>query len=195
MKTLLTIVVVVASSPAWAQRVEVAPLVSYTSEAPIDHDAAQIEDLAVRRGIAWGAQGTYFVTERVGLEAIWMYQSTDVSITSNGNTGELFTMTINQLHGNLVYEFRDTAAVMPFVFGGLGATRLDAPDLDSETKLSWAVGGGVKWFPLRHVGIRAQARFKPTQLNDGSGDFCNPFGFCQTLLTHFDVGAGAVFRF
>jgi opacity protein-like surface antigen len=196
MNRLASLVFVTLSSPAWAQQIELAPLVSYTTEAGIHHDAAGVQDLSVSRGITWGAQATYFLTDHVGLEALWTYQSTDVSIESGGGTGELFTMTMNQLHGNLVYQFRGPdAPVMPFVFGGFGATRFDAPDLDHDTKMSWTVGGGVKWFPQRHVGMRAQARYKPTQLNDGANDFCNPFGFCQTSLTHFEIAAGAVFRF
>jgi opacity protein-like surface antigen len=195
MTRLLAFVCALGCSPAWAQHVELTPLVSYTTEAGIDHVAAGVEDLTVSRGVTWGAQGTYFLTEHIGVEALWTYQSANVSMTSNGSTGELFTMTMNQLHGNVVYQFREAAALTPFVFGGLGATRMDARDLDAETKLSWTVGGGVKWFPLRHVGMRGQARYKPTQLNDGSAEFCNPFGFCQTALTHFEIAAGAIFRF
>jgi opacity protein-like surface antigen len=196
MKRLLSVVVIVASSPAWAQNVEVSPIISYTTEASIDDEAREVEDLAVGSGMTWGAQGTYFITERIGLEALWTYQSTPVSIASNGNTGELFTMKMNEVLGNLVYQFRGgEAPLTPFVFGGLGATLFDAPDLKGETKLAWTIGGGVKWFPLRNLGVRAHARYKPTQLNDGSADFCDPFGFCQTSLTHFEIGTGAIFRF
>jgi outer membrane protein W len=196
LKPLVALVFAIGSSPAWAQHVELTPLVSYTTAAGLEHDTAGVDDLTVERGVTWGAQGTYFVTERVGVEALWTYQSTDVSMKSNGSTGELFTITMNQLQGNLVYHFREgPASLTPFVFGGLGATRLDAPDLEPETKLSWTMGAGVKWFPQRHLGMRAHARYKPTQLNDGSTEFCNPFGFCQTALSHFEFALGAIFRF
>jgi opacity protein-like surface antigen len=197
MKRLLSIVVIVmTSSPAWSQHIELSPIIGYTTEANIDDEAREVEDLAVSSGIAWGAQGTYFITERVGLEALWTYQSTPVSIASNGSTGELFTMRMNEVLGNLVYQFRgEDAPLTPFVFGGLGATLLDAPDLEGETKFSWTIGGGVKWFPLRNLGIRGHARYRPTQLNDSGSDFCSPFGFCQTSLSAFEVATGAVFRF
>jgi len=33
-------------------------------------------------------------------------------------------------------------------------------------------------------------------LNDeGSGDFCDPFGFCQSWLNQFELGGGLSFRF
>jgi hypothetical protein len=196
MRVVLTCILAIASAPAWAQRLEVTPLVGYSTAANVDSDAEGVQDVAVSRGVTWGAQGTYFISERIGLETLWTYQSTDVSMTSNGVAGELFEMTMHQILGTVVYQFRGSSAVLrPFVFGGIGATLLDATDLDRETKLSWTIGGGAKWFPHRYVGLRAQLRYKPTQLNDGANDFCNPFGFCQTLLSHFELAAGATLRF
>jgi hypothetical protein len=105
-------------------------------------------------------------------------------------------MTTNQVQGNAVYQFRGVEKLLqPYVFGGLGATFFSAPDLESEAKMSWTVGGGVKWFPQRHLGLKAQARYNPTRLDDESASFCDPFGFCQSLLKHFEIGGGAIFRF
>ena len=81
------------------------------------------------------------------------------------------------------------------LLAGAGATFLSAQDLDSETKFSWAVGAGVKWFPSGRIGARAQARYTPTQLNDSSSEVCDPFGFCQGSLHQFEFMGGLVFRF
>ncbi len=76
-------------------------------------------------------------------------------------------MTVRQLQGNVLYEFRaGEAKVRPFVFGGIGATFFSAADLQSETKLSFDYGGGLKYFAWRGIGMRVHARFKPTALND-----------------------------
>ena len=77
----------------------------------------------------------------------------------------------------------------------LGATFLSATDLESETKLSWAAGGGLKWFPSKRVGARVQARYAPTVLGDSSSDVCDPFGFCQGSLHQFEFMGGLVLRF
>jgi hypothetical protein len=77
----------------------------------------------------------------------------------------------------------------------VGATSFSAADLEDETKASWTVGGGLKWFVQRHVGFTAHARDKPTELRDTSSEVCDPFGFCQGTLKHLDVAAGAIVRF
>jgi hypothetical protein len=196
MKRALILALLAASSPAAAQHLEFTPLVSYTTPASIDQTAAGVDEMYVGRGISWGGQATYFVSDHLGLEVLWMYQSTSLLMSTASATADVFDMTTNQLHGNVVYQFGQTGASMrPFIFGGLGATFLDDPDLDGETKPSWTVGGGLKWFLHEHVGLKVQGRYKPTALRDASSDFCSPFGFCQGLLNHFEVAGGTVFRF
>ncbi len=51
-------------------------------------------------------------------------------------------------------------------FAGLGATFFSADDLESETKFSLGLGGGVKYFPWKAIGVRGHFRYKPTMLND-----------------------------
>jgi len=106
-------------------------------------------------------------------------------------------MTAQQLHGDVVYRFGAAGArTQPFVFGGLGATFFQSNDLPTETKLSLGLGGGVKAFVWQDVGLLGQVRYKPTFLNDESaGDFCDPFGFCQSTLQQFEFAGGVVVRF
>jgi hypothetical protein len=196
MKLLLTLICVAAAAPASARQLELTPLASFSTSAQIDQTAATVDDLTINRGFTWGAQGTYFVTTHLGVEALWAYQSTVMSMSTNSGTSDLFTMNTNQIHGNMVYQFRDGLAVLrPFVFGGIGATLFSAPDLESETKASWTVGGGLKWFVQQHVGLKAQARYTPTELSDTSATVCDPFGFCQGSLKKLEFAGGAVFRF
>jgi outer membrane protein W len=183
MKALLPVLLFfVASSPAWAQRFEVSPIIAYATESKIDQTADDVDDLSVAHGLTWGTQGTYFIDDHFGVEGLWTYQRSDVSLVSGDARADLFKMTTNQVQGNAVYQFRGVEKLLrPYVFGGLGATFFSAPDLENETKMSWTVGGGVKWFPQR--------------LDDESASFCDPFGFCQSLLKHFEIGGGAIFRF
>ena len=64
-----------------------------------------------------------------------------------------------------------------------------------EPIASWTVGGGLKWFLQEHVGLKGQARYKPTELNDTSSNVCSPFGFCQGSLKNLEFAGGVVFRF
>ena len=118
-------------------------------------------------------------------------------VGTNAGSADLFRMTIRQLHGDVVYHFRSAdARLRPFVFGGLGATFLSAGELESETKLSFGLGAGIKYFRGDSVGIRAHCRYKPTMLKDeGAADFCDPFGFCQGILQQIELAGGVVVRF
>ena len=102
-----------------------------------------------------------------------------------------------QLHGSFVYQFGDNEAkVRPYILAGLGTTFFSSSELDTETKFSWALGGGVKTFLTDALGLKFQAKYNPPSLNDESaGDFCDPFGFCSGTLSQFEIGAGVVFRF
>jgi opacity protein-like surface antigen len=104
---------------------------------------------------------------------------------------------VHQLHGNAVYHFGDAGArLRPFAFAGLGATFFSAADLESETKFSFGLGAGVKYFRWESIGLRAHFRYKPTMLNDeDAADFCDPFGFCQGTLSQVEFAGGAIVRF
>jgi hypothetical protein len=196
MKALVLIALLVAASPAWARQLEITPLASFTTAAEIDQTALNVNDLTIGRGFTWGAQGTYFVSTHLGFEVLWSYQSTLLSMATRSGDGALFSMETSQIHGNVVYQFRDrVASVRPFAFAGVGTSIFTAEDLESESSMSWTVGGGVKWFVQEHVGLKGQARYKPTELRDTSSTVCDPFGFCQGSLKNLEFAGGVVFRF
>jgi hypothetical protein len=188
--------VLLASTPAGAQQVEIAPLIAYRTPGHIERTAAGIDALAIEDSLTWGAQVTWFVTDRLGLDAMWTRQPTGLTMANASGTAELFEMTSAMLHGNLLYRFgAANDATRPFVFGGFGATFLDASGGEDETKTSWDAGGGLAWFARPHLGVRAFARYAPTRLSDASSSTCNPFGFCQQTLHVFEVAVAAALRF
>jgi opacity protein-like surface antigen len=198
MTRLFAVVVLLCAAPAAAQSFEVAPLLSagYTTAAAIDEKAARVQDLEISGGFTWGGQAAYFVTDHLGVEALFAQQLTNVTMTSTTGSGRLFDMKAGQLLGDVVYQLGNAnARIRAFVFGGLGATHFSADELQSETKFAWTAGAGVKWFPLPKVGVRGHLRYKSTHLNDEGSGFCDPFGFCQAWLPQVEIAAGLVLRF
>jgi outer membrane protein W len=191
------VAVLIAHSPARAQSWEASGLFGFTPSATIDQRASELSDADIRGEITWGLQGAWFFTSSLGAEALWTQQASAFEVGTSDGKADLFTMTVRQLHGNVVYRLRGADAKwQPFVFGGLGATFFTADTVESETKLSLDVGGGVKFFLSRLVGARAHVRYKPTFLNDSSSDtFCDPFGFCQGVLHQIEFSVAAVLRF
>lgn len=191
------IALLACSASARAQSWEASGLVGYTPSVSLDQQAPELSDLNVQGGFTWGVQGGRLFTPQWGAEALWVQQSSAQEVESGGGTAGLFTMTVRQLHGDVVYHFRSgDARLRPFVFGGLGATFFSADDLESETTFSFGLGGGIKYFRWNAIGVRAHVRYKPTMLNDEeSADVCDPFGFCQGTLHQIEFAAGGIVRF
>jgi hypothetical protein len=185
------------TTPAGAQSWEASGLADYTPSVTLDRQAPELSDLDIRGGFTWGVQGGRLFTPHWGAEAVWMQQASALETETGAGTADLFEMTVRQLHGHVLYHFGSAdARLRPFVFGGLGATFFSADDLESETKFSLGIGGGIKYFRWNAVGVRAHVRYKPTMLNDeDSTNFCDPFGFCQNALRQIEFAAGGVVRF
>lgn len=180
-----------------AQSWEVSGVVAYTPSVDLERVARDIDELAIRSGFTWGAQAARFLTAHWGAEVLWTRQQTALEIGTTAGAADLFTMTVSQLHGNIVYRFGGPEArLQPFTFAGLGTTFFRADDLESENKLSFGFGGGVRYFPVKAIGVRGHFRYKPTMLNDeDAGDFCDPFGFCQGSLQQVETAAAVILRF
>jgi opacity protein-like surface antigen len=196
MKRLAALALLLAASPAFAQRTELALLGGYTTSGDISMKTRGIDVLEVDGSFTWGLTAGRLFSDHVGVEASWAQQRTELVIGTSAGSAALFDMKLGLLQGSFVYQFGAAEArLKPFLSAGLGATFLSAEDLESETKLSWAVGAGLKWLPSKRLGARLQARYAPTQLNDSSSTFCDPFGFCQGSLHQFEILGGLVLRF
>ena len=189
--------VLAGGGSAHAQSWEASFLAGYTAKAGLDRRAPELDGLDVRGGFTLGAQAGRSLGRRWGVEVLWTQQHTAQQVGIGGATADLFSFTIDDVHANAVYHFANPdAALRLFVLGGLGASYFSGGGLPSETKFSWAIGGGVKYYPWKSIGIRGLVRYKPVVLADkGAGDFCDPFGFCQSWLNRFDLTGGVVLRF
>jgi opacity protein-like surface antigen len=165
--------------------------------ADLDRRSSDLEELAIRGGFTWGAQAARLFGPNWAAEVMWTEHSSALQIGTAAGTADLFSITMGQVQGNAVYHFgRGGAKLRPFAFAGIGASFFSANDIPSETKFSWGLGGGIKYFAWDTLGLRAHFRYKPASLNDeAAGDFCDPFGFCQDTLQQIEFAAGAIVRF
>ena len=198
MSRLIAFALLLVAAPAAAQRIEVTPLASagYSTAASIDKKTTGVQDLDVVGGFTWGAQGAWFFSDHVGVEVLWTRQSTNVTLTTATGSARLLDMNVDQVLGNLVYQWGTRATPFrPFVFAGIGSAFLSADDYETDRSQAWTVGAGLKWFPMTRIGARAHVRYKPTHVNDSASSFCAPFGFCQSTLQQMEFAGGLVLRF
>jgi opacity protein-like surface antigen len=191
------VIVVLSASTARAQSWELAALAGYAPAVDLERQSRDVDGASIGGGFTFTFQAARSLTPNWSVEASFTQASSSYDLTMGNESGRLFSVDIAQLHGDVVYEFGESGRrLRPFVFGGAGATFFSARDLPSETKTSVAVGGGAKVFVSPNVGVRAQVRYRPIWLGDDeAGDFCDPFGFCQSILRRFEFAAGVSFRF
>jgi len=195
-KRLAAFALILTASPAFAQHWDLTALGGYTTATSIDKRTEGIEELKLKGSFTWGLALDRDLSDHLGTEISWAQQRSALTIGTAAGSADLFDMQIGRLYGNVVYRFgADGARIRPFVFAGLGAAILSAPSLDTETKLSWGLGAGLKWTPSKNWGARVQARYTQIQLNDSSSDVCDPFGFCQGSLHQFELLGGVALRF
>ena len=125
------------------------------------------------------------------------------SLGIEGFDDDILDLNVNQLHGNFIFQFGlEDAAMRPFILAGAGATFFNPEEgFDSDTKFSWGVGGGLKYFMNDRFGIRLQGVYKPTLVDEDAGGYwCDPFGFCyyvadSDFLDQVEVSGGLTFKF
>jgi hypothetical protein len=161
-----------------------------------------------------GATFAVYLNELDSVEALWQRQFTEGSLPvesaealfPGGAPG--FGLKIDQAHANFIhqYQLRDSKA-MPFVMAGLGATTYRANRAGqsvSKSYFSFALGGGVKYYVMPHLGFRGEGRWSPTVLSGSDSDFwCSFGGFgascrirLKTSLQHqLHLTAGLILRF
>jgi opacity protein-like surface antigen len=193
----VAVALLAAPLSAGAQSWEVSGLAGVTPSVGLERRAPELTDLSIREGFTWGVQAARALTSAWAVEALWMQQASALEAGTRAGTADMFTMTIGQLHGQAVYHLgRADSRLRPFLLAGAGATFFRADELESETKLSFGLGGGIKYFVSRNIGIRGHFRYKPTMLDDDqAGAFCDPFGFCQRMLNQVELAAAVIVRF
>jgi opacity protein-like surface antigen len=186
-----------STAQAQSQTWELSALAGYAFPVSLDEHTREVDDLRIGGGLTWSFQAARFFTPNLGAEVSWTdFPSSAYEVVMGEESGDLFSMSIGHLHGDVVYQFGENGArLRPFVFGGMGASFFRARDIPMETKFSVGLGGGAKLFPWPNIGLRAQVRYRPIFLNDGDSDFCDPFGFCQSTLRQFELAGGVSFRF
>ena len=188
-----------AASPATAQpRVEISGFGGYTFSEGINVDpgsrlSAVIDEVDATSGTSFGAGLGVFVTDYAQIGFQWSQQDSTLQV-SGTTEREVASLTIDNYHGVFTFNFAESdALVVPFAFGGVGATRYNPGDamglaIDGETQFSSTWGAGVKVYPSQRVGVSLTGRWTPTYIkSDTAGIYCSPYwspyypGGCVTL--------------
>jgi len=185
---------------------EVSPFVGYRFGGSLDIDDADYEydELEVEPGEAYGLSVGVEIDDVYMLELMWSRQESAL-VAENGDSGiseQLCDMTVDQYHFNALYQWATPQEWWrPFLIFGLGASYFDpkSSSIGSEVRFSFGVGGGIKLYMGKHLGIRLQGRYTPSYFSSHSASFCNA-GSCYVttsgnLVHQGEFSAGVIVRF
>jgi hypothetical protein len=215
MKISLTWFVVAALFPLAAistnaqERFEVTPFVGYETSAsyPVNGLSGPagtdlINRLRVNDSLAFGTFLDYSLTENAQLEFMWNRNNTSYSahdILSNSYISA-YHSDIDQYQFGGLYMFRSSAEKLrPYVAASLGFTHdTNSNGTPNRTEFSYSLGGGVKYYLTRHVGLRGDLRYLPTYGSSSNELYCYFACYYANVSHYLNRGSftgGIIFKF
>lgn len=189
-----------AGSAAAQARYELSPYLGYRGGGTFE-DANTAADLDVDESGAAGVMFSRALDPGRRLELWYSHQSTGIENSAPVTGNPLFDMDVHYLHLGGTVAADETADIHPFVSGGIGVTHFspDRSGLDSDTRLSMSLGVGGRVYLSSNMGLRLDARWIGTLMDNDSSLFCDD-GSCAVrvdgdLLSQWEVAAGVFFRF
>jgi hypothetical protein len=146
-------------------------------------------------GVAFGMR----LDEEDLVEFRWARQDTSVHVEGTASSSNVV---LDQYHGDFTREYilaEWPERARPFVIGSVGATHVGGGTSGSFTRFSFGLGGGVKFYFARHVGLRIQGEWLPLVVNPQVNSFVCGGGcivhLSGSLVSQGEVAVGPTFRF
>ncbi|MFC1764190.1 outer membrane beta-barrel protein [Planctomycetota bacterium] len=158
------------------------------------------EKLSVEEGGVYGLTIDWGATPETQYELFFSHQAT--KLTSSGGFATpaeaLTDLDITYAHIGGLLNFGEDK-VKPFFGGGLGLTHFNLKNYSNETKFSINLGGGVKLFLTKNIGLRFEGRGLATLVNNTtwihSGNGGATIGIAGDVIWQFMLNAGLIIAF
>jgi hypothetical protein len=185
--------------------VEVSPLFGYRTNMSFVTEP-DVEGVSTRVGLEPSPAPALAVGVRYNdadvVEFRWIRQSSRLRVSSPAIVPSIENVTLDQFHLDCSHEYvieEWPAWARPYILGSVGATRLSTTNgFGGFTRFSLGLGTGIKIFPFRKLGFKAQAQWLALWVNPESQTFCNGgcvIHFSGKLVSQGEVTIGPVFRF
>lgn len=195
----LAVVLIFGAVPlVHAQKVEITPQFGYRFGGSMnDYWTGQTYDFNDSESYGLTVNYTLGLMGDTQLDFSWSRQDTSMDVFNLGSYDE-FDMTIDQWQAGGLKQWHEDETVRPFLLGSLGATHFspEGSELSSVTRFAFALGGGVKILPGRHVGVRFQGKLYGTYGSGSAGALCGPagcaFGFNGNFMWQAEFSVGLI---
>ena len=136
------------------------------------------------------------------VEIRWVRQDTQVRVTGPVVPPFKQRVTPDQFHLDCSHEYivREWPEwARPYIMASVGVTHISgAADFVSFTRFSFGIGAGVKAFPFRHLGFKAQVEWVPLWVSPEITAFCGAGCIIHLggkLSSQGEITVGPVIRF
>jgi hypothetical protein len=201
---------IAAGSVKAQQRFEIDPFVGYETSAsyPVNQLSGgtgtdPIDRLRVNDAVAFGTFLDYSLTEQFQAEFMWNRNNTSYSAHDafTNSYVSAYHSIVDQYQFGGLYMFRSSDfRLRPYVAASLGFTHDEnGGGTPNRTDFSFSLGGGVKYYVSRHIGLRGDLRYLPTYGSSSNELYCGPFGCYYANVSHYlnrgSFTGGIIFNF
>ena len=185
-------------------RFDFTPFAGYrtTMSIPIEpHVSGLNPSIVLDAGPSYGASVGYWIREDDLVELRWARQSSHARSDDVALQPPRQRLVIDQFHGDFSHEYLvDNWAewARPFVMGSVGATHVSGVNNLNFTRFSFGIGGGIRFYPTRHLGFKIQAEWLPVVMDPQVAFVCGPgcvVNVRATLGSQAEVIIGPVLHF
>jgi hypothetical protein len=207
-----------AAAPVEAQLTEVStihrfqftPYAGYQWGGSYETDASNAipaGHLRLGDSFAWGAVFSFLAYGGSAVELTYLRQDTDIrfdpALGGAGTDLGGFATNYIQIGGRQEFGVGGSSGIRPFLGASLGIGILDPknPNIGSDTRFSWSVGGGlIKMLPDKPIGFRIDSKLWITPVSSGDyGTWCDFYGCFvaegTAWVTQGQITGGLVFAF
>jgi hypothetical protein len=200
MRNALLALLLVAPTALAAQplRFEISPYAGYRLNGTIDSRDSVTQDLEVKESSVYGLRFDIPVGSGLQIELLGNRQDSAFQLDEGvlAPSERLGDVKLDTFHAGLLYQWGQ-GQVNPYVVISGGFTRIE-PEfsaLESESRPSGSLGGGVKVFVNRNVGFRFEARGYWIDLKTDFNDDCRRCRDNNDSLYLGEANAGLILAF
>jgi opacity protein-like surface antigen len=194
----------IGAVPASAQTIEITPFAGYETSGsyPLENPT-DVQALRADAASMYGFFFDYRLIQNVQAEFLWIHNATTYSAARENpdQFAPAFHTSIDQFQFGGLFHLRDREyALRPYIAGGVGFTHdSNAGAFPDRSAFSFSLGGGLKYEPSSHFGLRADARWLPTYGSSFLSSYCDYDGFCypdtyRNFLQRISLTAGITLR-
>ncbi len=190
MRCVTMLLVIFSMAPMSQGRIEITPFGGHQGGGEFDDFTTGAELELKEDSVVGLILGFGPIETNTQLEFYFSRQESQLEGAGAASSASLFELDIDYYHIGGTFAFDQGAGggkLKPYIAASLGATRFDPEpsNLDTHTKFSMALGGGVKWFLTERVGLRLEGRVFGTIIDTEAAGFSGPGG--TVVVAHSDV--------